>query len=294
MPSRCQLFTTAAGGLAACLLLNIAMAQTPNITVHSPLAWLQITPASEVEAQQLLGADVINQIRPVLLYSVIVTNQGTVNIDAIAMRWEIDYPGRPGEPVVRHFFWNNQPGQAVIPAGARRLFTPLKQATAMATLAVIPPGQKAGGGQPGYSPGSDSARDLNSLRMSTGMDVSIDLAVDSHGNSAGQDKGHTIDMQAFALQDYIQMRTQMLTRLNQGDSDQALIDWLTPLAAAPLVVEKGPRKFVSLAVQSGPLARQWLKQIQAGHRADIETHLKAETPEVMFPLAVILKSGGLQ
>ena len=42
MPSRCLLLRTAAGGLAACLLLNIAMAQTPTATVNDYLKEIRI------------------------------------------------------------------------------------------------------------------------------------------------------------------------------------------------------------------------------------------------------------
>jgi hypothetical protein len=129
------------------------------------------------------------------------------------------------------------------------------------------------------------------------MHVMIDLAADRHGNNAGRDNGHTLDRFSFSLADYTAIRNEMLTRLARGDSDQMLIDWLTPIAAAPVRMEDGPTKLVGLGAQSGNFAHLWLAQIRAGQRDTIAAQLKIQTPETRFPIYQLLatgKRGGLQ
>jgi hypothetical protein len=196
-----------------------------SINVQSPLTWLTITtstdPSFSAQAAAILGASAATQLSPVLPYSAIVANHGSTAIAGIVMRWEIDYPGHPANPVVRQFFYHGDP--VVIPAGEARVFTPIKETMAIATQAVLQAG--TGAGQSGYSPNANSQRALNSLASSTAMLISVDLAIDSQGNTAGPDVGRTIKRLAFQKDDYADIRNQMLLRLNGGDSDQALTDW---------------------------------------------------------------------
>jgi hypothetical protein len=270
------------------LLLEATVVAQPQITVRSPLSWLQIISASDptftAKATQIAGAN-LSQIASVLPYSVIVTNAGKTSVYAIGMRWEVAYHNR-ATPVVRNFFLYAQYGKSVIPVGQSRMFTPVQEFTTI--VAPTAAGTPGTGGPAPHTPSVNAFKAINSLASSPSMVVSADLVIDPQGNTAGADLANTIGSLLATLADDASMRSQLQNQLSDGVPTQTIINWLQSVVAAPIVVSPGQESLVRVAAHRRSLAEGWLSDLQAGRPAD----LQGIWPEL--EMAKTINKGGLQ
>jgi hypothetical protein len=160
----------------------------PQITVESPLSWLQIARYRDSQLPAKLAESVSTQapttIAAVLPYSILVTNTGSIPITGIAIRFDLTVNGKQSR-AVGDFFCHSfgQAGQPLIPVNATRLFAPLKTSNPLAGGATSVRGEGGGVG-PLHAPYEASA--LASLASGESLHISIDLAIAADGSSVGQ------------------------------------------------------------------------------------------------------------
>ncbi|HLH18284.1 MAG TPA: hypothetical protein VKX45_13770 [Bryobacteraceae bacterium] len=274
-------------------------AKTQLVTVESPLHWILATAYHDPGFEDKLHAatpelEVRTALTTVLPYSVVVTNNGTVPVAAIAVRFSLGVGGRV---VNRDFFYHSwgQPDHPVIPAGESRLFTPLKTANAIAggiigadKVTRAHPGT-GGAISPLALPGEASA--LSMVAGADSIHISVDLVIAPDGRYAGPDSAATISKLNRQLEAYGTMRGDLLARLEHGESDQTVAEWLGSLAEQRVTQVPGST-IHHLTLSQRQYASTWLHVLKTGGRSGLQA-LLATSPEQALSYIVSLK-GGLQ
>jgi hypothetical protein len=284
---------------ARLLLLAMAVAQSsmgimnaktpPEITVESPLPWLQILrygdPAFSAKLAEAVSPAAATQLATVLPYSVLVSDNGPFPLSGIAIRFSLR---NSGKAVDRDFFYHSfgQSNRPVIPVRGTRLFTPLKTANALAAGAR----SVSSGGHMGALSSPNDAGVLASLAAAESIHVSIDLAIEPSGRFAGPDKTGTVGKLNKQVDAYRVMRDACLSRLGNNDSDESLMVWLASVADQKVFRVQGSTD--RSAASQKEYASAWLGLLKAGRRSDLQA-LVSKTPAEMLPAIVSLK-GGLQ
>ena len=297
---------------AVCGALTVAMLVTsgkangqgaPVITVDSPLAWLRITPstdarfASEVDAA--IGADVSPAITEVLPYSVVITNSGGPPLAAIDVRFCLRFGTRT---VFRNFFYHSfpDPGSPLLPTGHSILITPLKTSNFLAGRGAQAQASGGGGVQPGPRDAlvaerlaSADGSAIHQLAASDSVGISVDLAVTPDGRMAGPDAARTARKLIQQRDAYTFYRSECIDRIAQGQSDDAIQEWLVHVAEQKIFRDPHTGwsdKYVTTAVS---VAGEWLRELRAGGRSSLRSKLLASPPDMEYPVVGSLK-GGLQ
>lgn len=276
--------------LLAVFFMSVSSGQTTKpIAVHSPLGWLVITPSNNpllaCSIDETVAAGVLDAIRPVLPYSVVVMNQGTVALSGIGIRFLLNVHGKS---ISRDFFYHSfgQPGRPVLPPGQCRVFTPLKTANALIAGATKAQGQ--GGMGPLSRPNELSA--MQDLAAADGIDVSIDLAVADDGRYAGPDRASTVKRLNCQVDAFRAMQVECLARLKRGDSDQSISQWLEAVSGQMVIVDNqgGSHRYAASQKQ---YATSWLAYMKGGKRSELHTLLANKKAETLFPSIISLKRG---
>jgi hypothetical protein len=244
----------------------------------SPLAWVQLTSSQDDGFNSLLkkalGSDTVPDVlTDILPYSIIVTNNVTVALSGVGVRFSVTKSD--GKTVYRDYFYQSfGDKKAMRPPGKSILITPNATMNDVAHHRYVP---------------DASAHVWDFVKLDKGVivaanaiEASLDLAVSVDQLRAGPDAAGVLSKMHDQSAGYMSMVKEMAARLKEGHSDAELKAWLTPHAQRRVMRDD---KFSSSQIS---VAKHWLEQINAGKRDEVEAFIKPIPQE--NPLLTYLES----
>jgi hypothetical protein len=281
--------------LTLCFATLMSVSAQPKITVDSPLAWVAITPSTDhhfsSKVKSLIGAEAASAISDVLPLSVLVANTGSQPLVGIDVRFSF---GSGPTPIVRNFFYHSfpEPTRPVLPPGRTLLFTPFRDANAIAARSIAVRGGQGGQGGAVRHDTKWSGTELFRLLMAADtLRISVDLAVSADGRVAGQDLAMTLRDLAEERDAYAKTRLELLRFFAEGRSNDSIQSWLSSLANRRLVRDPVTRRTDNFVATQASLASEWSAKIGSGGQVALREQLLLQTPESIYSIVNSLRGG---
>lgn len=264
------------------------MSAEPAITVTpTVIQGLEVigpaSPAYSEEASRLLGG-ITPELSPLLKYGVIVRNTGKLAVTGIDVLYELDIENRR---VTKNYLYSS-PDMAsellpVIAPNTAMLLVPEHAVNSLAVdrRQITVPAEVA-------KRIRDTVAFLSTARNVT---VSVDSVVRSDGMLTGPDRAGTLNKFRRSIEGYQVFREDLISRLNRGEPNEAIVAWLKQLADARVMKVRPEVPTDRATIVQKQLAQEYLGYLTAGNRSGALQDLIQKTPETQMRQIIRVKRG---